>query len=56
MSAEVPDPIEVGTELCAKLDSNNPSVPALRATVKVTRCSQEFDDTYVLGLEFMELS
>ena len=56
MSAEVPEPIEVGTEMSAKLDSNNPSVPALRATVRVTRCSQEFDDTYVLGLEFMELS
>ncbi len=55
MAAEVPSPIEVGTMLKVKLASNNPSVPPLRASVKVMRCVQEMDDTYVLGLEFVEL-
>ncbi|NQZ11461.1 MAG: PilZ domain-containing protein, partial [Algicola sp.] len=54
--AEVREPVEVGVMLKAKLASNNPSVPPLRACVKVMRCSQEFDDTYVLGLEFIELN
>lgn len=56
MSAEVADPIEVGETLRAKLASNNPSVPPLSASVRVTRCTQEFDDTYLLGLEFIELN
>jgi hypothetical protein len=56
MSAEVPEPVEVGAMLKVKLASNNPSVPPLRASVKVMRCSQEFDDTYLLGLEFIELN
>ena len=56
MSAEVPDPVEVGTMMTAKLASSNPSVPPLCASVKVTRCSQEFDDTFILGLEFIELN
>ena len=56
MSAEVPEPIEVGEMLSAKLASSNPSVPPLRASVRVTRCAQEFDDTYLLGLEFIELN
>lgn len=55
MAAEVISPIEVGAELKIKLASNNPSVPPLRATVKVMRCSQEVEDTYILGLEFIEL-
>lgn len=55
MAAEVQDPIEVGSTLKVKLASNNPSVPPLRATVKVMRCSQEVEDTYILGLEFVEL-
>jgi hypothetical protein len=56
MSAEVPEPVEAGVLLRAKLSSSNPSVPPLRASVKVIRCTQEADDTYVLGLEFIELS
>jgi hypothetical protein len=56
MSAEVPEPIEPGAMLKAKLASNNPSVPPLRASMKVIRCTQEFDETYVLGLEFIELN
>ncbi|MFT4927658.1 MAG: c-di-GMP-binding flagellar brake protein YcgR [Phenylobacterium sp.] len=56
MSAEVQEPIEAGARLKAKLASSNPSVPALSADARVIRCSQEFDDTYVLGLEFIELN
>lgn len=56
MSAEVPEPVETGAFVKAKLASSNPSVPPLSARAKVVRCTQEMDDTYVLGLEFIELS
>lgn len=56
MAAEVAEPVEISTVMEAKLDSNNPSIPPFRATVKVMRCTMEFDDTYVLGLEFIELN
>jgi hypothetical protein len=55
MAAEVSAPIETGTMLQVKLASNNPSVPPLRASVKVMRCVEEMSDTYILGLEFVEL-
>ncbi|MFT5164335.1 MAG: hypothetical protein ACI9FJ_002936 [Alteromonadaceae bacterium] len=56
MSAEVQEPIEAGAMLKVKLASSNPSVPPLSANAKVIRCTQEFDDSYVLGLEFIELN
>ena len=56
MCAEVSEPIEPGALLKAKLASNNPAVPPLRASLKVIRCTQEVDDTYILGMEFIELN
>jgi hypothetical protein len=56
LSAEVSEPVEVGALVKAKLSSHNPSVPPFSANAKVVRCAQEFDDSYVLGLEFIEFN
>jgi len=56
MSVDVEEPLEMGTLINIKLESANASVPPLDATAKVVRCSQEQEDTYQLGLAFIEVN
>ncbi len=56
MSVEVDEPLEMGTLLRIRLESPNASVPPLDATAKVMRCSQDNEDSYNLGLAFIDLN
>ena len=56
MSVEVDEPLEMGTLLHLRLESNNSSVVPLDAHAKVVRCAQEGEDIYQLGMSFIELN
>jgi len=56
MSVDVDEPLEMGTLIRVRLESANASVPPLDASAKVMRCSQESEDSYQLGLAFMDLN
>ncbi|MBV2129958.1 PilZ domain-containing protein [Arsukibacterium indicum] len=56
MSVDIDEPLEMGTLIKVRLESNNASIPPLDATAKVVRCAQESEDGYQVGLAFMELN
>lgn len=56
MAVDVDEPLEMGTLINVRLESPNASVPPLDATAKVMRCSQEHEDSYQLGLAFIEMN
>ncbi|MDP5035939.1 PilZ domain-containing protein [Alishewanella sp. SMS8] len=56
MSVETDELIELGTLIRIRLESPNASVPPLDATAKVMRCSQDSEESYNLGLAFIELN
>lgn len=56
MSLEVDEPLEMGVLLYIKMQSANPSIPPLSAHAKVTRCAQEQEDCYQLGVQIVEMN
>ncbi|MDX3774523.1 PilZ domain-containing protein [Chromatiaceae bacterium AAb-1] len=56
MSVEIDEPLEMGTLIKIRLESQNASIPPLDATAKVMRCGQESEDCYQLGLAFIDMN
>lgn len=56
MSVEIDEPLEMSTLIRVRLESANASVPPLDASAKVVRCAQEGEESYQLGLVFIELN
>ena len=56
MSVDVEEPLEMGTLMRVHLDSANASVPPLDASAKVMRCIQENEESYQLGLAFIDMN
>lgn len=56
MSIEVSEPFEMGTIFLTSLPSNNEAFPPFETQVKVIRCSQLSEESYMLGVEIAQLS
>jgi len=56
MSLEIDEPLEMGTMLFIKMETSNPGIAPLSAHAKVTRCAQEQEDCYQLGVQIVELN
>ncbi|MBN7822109.1 PilZ domain-containing protein [Bowmanella sp. Y26] len=56
MSFEVEESIEAGTVVQAVLESSNSQIPSLNAKAKVVRCTAGSDNSYMVGVEIIEMS
>ncbi|MDF2177578.1 PilZ domain-containing protein [Aliiglaciecola sp. CAU 1673] len=56
MSFEVEESIEPGTLVQASLESTNSQIPSLNAKARVVRCTPGTDNSYLVGVEIIEMS
>ena len=54
ISAELDEPIEVGTNVVCKVSGTSPELPALTASAVIVRCSQLESGNYTIGIEIIE--
>lgn len=54
MAAEIDEPIEMGSSVLVRVEGASPELPALKASCKVVRCTQEESGAYILGIEILE--
>ncbi len=55
MSIEVGQPFQSNIELNTSLPSNNEAFPSFDTTVKVIRCTDQGNETYLLGVEIIKV-
>lgn len=56
MSFEVEESIEPGTLVQASLESSNSQIPSLNAKARVVRCVANSDNSYLVGVEIIEMT
>ncbi len=55
ISISTDEPIEMGTEIFIYLDAANLNLPALDAKAKVVRCSEETNNSFLIGAEILDM-
>ncbi|WP_416304891.1 PilZ domain-containing protein [Neptunicella sp. SCSIO 80796] len=55
MSFEVDEPIELGTKVQVSIESTSSQIPSLIADSKVVRCEEQTQDSFVVGVEIVEM-
>lgn len=56
MAFEVEQPIEIGSMIRTRINTNNSELSSLQAHAKVVRCVQETDNLYLIGAEVIEIN
>ncbi len=55
MSFEVEEPVELGAKVQVSIESNGSQIPSLSASSKVVRCISQSDESYIVGVEIIEM-